>query len=162
MYCINLPPAILCRGFWLYGCKIVGPQNERICYIGMTGDTGSGVAQSPYVRFAAHLGYNNKNNAIRKYLGKRRILPENCLSITLSVYGPILPYKHKITNCPGYDYKINRRRVAALECKLWLECKNAGNDMLNRKPASVDEFEQSLWEGVPEAFSSILIRQDNC
>jgi len=62
---LNLPP--LSRGFWLYAWKIVGPNDEQFCYVGMTGDV-TGVAQSPFVRASAHLGFNRNNNGIRWYL----------------------------------------------------------------------------------------------
>jgi hypothetical protein len=53
LYQVELPPEILARGFWLYLWKIAGPADERLCYVGMTGDV-TGVAQSPFARAGGH------------------------------------------------------------------------------------------------------------
>lgn len=89
LYQVDLPPKILSRGFWLYAWNIVGPRGERFCYVGMTGDVG-GVAQSPYVRAGAHLGFNKNNNAIRRHLIGRGVEPERCQALEFLAYGPVL------------------------------------------------------------------------
>ena len=42
---LSLRPQLLQRGFWIYAWKIVGPCDEQLCYVGMTGDS-TRVAQS--------------------------------------------------------------------------------------------------------------------
>jgi len=147
LYQLDLPPEILSRGFWLYAFNIVGPKGELFCYVGMTGDV-SGVAQSPIVRTSAHLGFNRKNNAIRRLLGNRGVAPESCKRIALLAYGPVFPY-------PNADFEANRRRVGSLERQLWTAA--AGhNTMLNERPNFAEEFDRSLWEGVRAAFAPHL------
>lgn len=89
LFQIDLPPQVLFRGFWIYAWKITGPRGERFCYVGMTGDV-SGVAQSPFVRAGAHLGFNKNNNALRRLLSKHGVQPERCRELKLLVYGPPL------------------------------------------------------------------------
>jgi len=118
---VELPPEILCRGFWLYAWNITGPQEERYCYVGMTGDA-SGLAQSPYVRAGAHLGFNKNNNALRRLLEARDVEPEKCKRMLFLAYGPILPYSHE----PKHpDFQESRKRVGALERQLWTEAEAA-------------------------------------
>ena len=153
---VELPPEILSRGFWLYAWKIVGPQREQFCYVGMTGDV-TGVAQSPYVRASAHLSFNKNSNAIRKHLAGRGIEPENCKSMTLLAYGPVLPYRHKDPKQPKHpDYEASRKRVGALERQLWTAARAAHNTMLNERPRFADEFDESLWKNVRAAFAAYL------
>ena len=149
LYQVELPPEILVRGFWLYAWNIVGPRDKRFCYVGMTGDV-TGVAQSPYVRAGAHLGFNKYNNAIRRHLVCRGVEPEKCKSFAFLAYGPVLPYSQ------GHpDYGANRKRVGALERQLWTAAA-AHNTMLNERPRFADQFEISLWSKVRAAFAPHL------
>jgi hypothetical protein len=152
VYHFDLPPRILARGFWLYAWKIVGPQGEQYCYIGMTGDV-TGVAQSPFARASSHLGFNENSNALRKHLRLRNVSPESCKSISFIAYGPILPYVHSQPRHPDFD--VSRKRVGALERKLWTEAK-AQNTMLNGEPSFDAEFDEALWQGVRDAFTPHL------
>ena len=105
---------MLSRGFWLYAWNIVGPEGERFCYVGMTGDV-TGVAQSPFVRAGAHLGFNTNSNAIRRHLCKRGLAPESYTGMKFFVYGPVLPYSDKYLKD---DYEDSRKSVGALERQL--------------------------------------------
>jgi hypothetical protein len=151
LYQVKLPPQILSRGFWLYAWNIIGPRDDRYCYVGMTGDV-NGAAQSPYARAGAHLGFNKNNNAIRRHLLYRGVAPESCKSMEFFAYGPVLPYWHEQKHP---DYQVSRKRVGALERKLWAEAK-AGNTMLNEQPRFAGEFDESLWEDVRTAFAPYL------
>jgi hypothetical protein len=150
LYHVDLPPEILPRGFWLYAWNIVGPQDKSYCYVGMTGDV-TGVAQSPFVRAGAHLGFNCKNNALRRRLLARRVEPETCKSMKFLVYGPVLPYRNKHP-----DYEASRKRVGALERQLWTAAEAAHNTMLNERPRFAREFDETLWEAVRGAFATHL------
>jgi hypothetical protein len=150
LYEVDLPPEILSRGFWLYTWKIVGPEDERFCYVGMTGDV-TGVAQSPYVRAGAHLGFNKNSNALRRLLVKQGVEPETCKSMTFLAYGPVLSYSHQHPKHP--DYEASRKRVGALERKLWTAVDAAQNKMLNERPRFAEEFDKSLWEDVRTTFA---------
>jgi hypothetical protein len=152
LYRVDLPPEILSRGLWLYAWNIVGPQGEQFCYVGMKGDV-TGVAQSPYVRAGAHLGFNENNNALRRHLVERGVVPETCKSMAFLAYGPVLPYWHKQKHP---DYEASRERVGALERQLWAAAKAAHNTMLNERPLFAEEFDERLWEDVRAAFSAHL------
>jgi hypothetical protein len=71
------------RGFWIYARKIVGPRDERLCYVGMTGDV-TRVAQSPFGRATLTLGNNKNANTLRKALEGRGVYPERCKVLTLA------------------------------------------------------------------------------
>ena len=150
LYQVDLPPEILSRGFWLYAWEIAGPGGEPYCYVGMTGDV-TGVAQSPYVRAGAHLGFNENSNALRRLLVKKGVTPESCKSMTFLAYGPVLPYSHQRPKHP--DYEASRKRVGALERKLWSAAEAAHNTMLNERPRFAEEFDETLWEDVRAAFA---------
>jgi hypothetical protein len=150
LYEVNLPPQILVRGFWLYAWKIVGQTGQRFCYVGMTGDI-SGVAQSPYARAGAHLGSNPNSNALRQHLARQGIEPERCKTLTFLAYGPVIPYQPK----PHADFEPRRKRVGALERKLWTAAA-VNNTMLNGRPQFSEAFDASLWEKVRAAFASHL------
>jgi len=45
---LKLPPELLERGFWIYIWQIRLPTGCTVHYVGMTGDTGSYRAQSPF------------------------------------------------------------------------------------------------------------------
>jgi hypothetical protein len=55
LYRLALPPQMLTRGFWIYVFRISREGKPPCFYVGMTGDRGSFVAQSPFNRIAAHL-----------------------------------------------------------------------------------------------------------
>jgi hypothetical protein len=147
---VDLPPEILSRGFWLYVWNIVGAGDEKFCYVGMTGDV-TGVAQSPFVRAGAHLGFNENSNAIRRLLVGRGVEPETCKSMIFLVYGPVLPYAPK-----DAGYEASRKRVGALERQLWTAAEAAHNTMLNERPRFAETFDESFWKDVRDAFAAHL------
>jgi len=153
LYQVDLPPEILSRGFWLYAWKVVGPRGEQFCYVGMTGDV-TGVAQSPYVRAGAHLSFNRNSNAVRRLLVREGVEPESCKSMAFLAYGPVLPYWHK--HPKHIDYEASRKRVGALERQLWTAAEVARNKMLNERPRFAEQFDESLWEDVRDAFAPHL------
>jgi hypothetical protein len=153
LYQVDLPPQILSRGFWLYAWEVIGATGERFSYIGMTGDV-TGVAQSPYARAGAHLGWNANNNALRRHLCKRGVAPETCKSIKFFAYGPLLAYTHGQPR--DQQYETNRTLVGALERQLWAAAKAAQNTMLNGTPQFSDKFDQGLWQDVRAAFAPCL------
>ncbi len=118
----------------------------------MTGDI-SGVAQSPYVRTSAHLGFNKNNNAVRHHLAARGVMPEDCESISFLAFGPVRPYSHGQLDP---DFHTKRKLVGALERKLWAEAEAAGNTMLNGRPQFPPEFDASLWNEVRAQFAHHL------
>jgi len=141
-----LPPALLKRGFWVYVWKISGPNDETLCYVGMTGDV-TGIAQSPFVRASTHLGQNKKSNALRRRLCERGIDPEHCKELIFSAYGPI----YDVTDAK--NFQDNRRRVGALERALWDALNRDGFEPVNSRPAFADDYDLVLFKEIRSAFA---------
>jgi len=130
------------RGFWLYVWKIRARGSTRPrFYVGMTGDTGSYRAQSPVNRVSAHLGHNERNNALRRCMKRNGIEIERCDSIEFAAYGPI-------GNVPvdRVDYRAARSMVAALEKRLWQHMESEGMDMLNSCPSCTTPYDDKTFE----------------
>ena len=90
-HCPDFSGQLLERGFWVYVWIVTPPGGrEAVQYVGMTGDTGSYSAKSPFNRISQHLGHNPRNNTLRKYLDdeKPKPKPEDC-EFHLVAYGPI-------------------------------------------------------------------------
>ena len=141
MYDISLPPQLLARGFWLYVWKIDLPDGTPTYYVGITGDTGSKVAQSPFNRVCAHLSMNTRSNTLRRCLRSRHgSVPKNCRSLNFKAFGPIgsVPKERE-------EYRRSRAQVAALESALWLALERAGYAMLNKQPRSLTNLDKSKW-----------------
>jgi hypothetical protein len=145
---LSIPAPILKSAFWLYVWKVGLPSGATELYVGMTGDAGSGRAQSAMNRVAAHLGRNIKNNALRRYLNSRHIELEHCTSLDLYAYGPVYPK-------PSEErYRHVRGQVAAIEKRLWAHLKSAGYGMLNKKPRATAPCDESRWAEVCDAFTT--------
>jgi hypothetical protein len=131
---------LLERGFWLYVWEISAP-GETIYYVGRTGDSSSGNAQSPFNRMGQHLGFREESNALRRQLKAKGIQPEQC-SFRLVANGPILG---EGTNAEEHRA---RRDTVAMEKALADEMCAAGYDVLNsvscRKPLDEELFAQVL------------------
>lgn len=149
LHYISLPPQILVRGFWLYVWKIRLPNLSDTHYVGMTGDTGSLVAQSPFNRVSAHLGSNERSNPIRRYLTQRGVDAEGCHAIDFAAYGPLyeVPVERDL-------YLVMRGKVAAMEKELWLFLHNASFDLLNQCPPCNFSLDQEVWKSVRSAFAN--------
>jgi hypothetical protein len=144
---IALPPALLKKGFWIYVWRIRRRGRPPTFYVGMTGDTGSGQAQSPINRVSAHLGPNERSNALRRYLGAKGIEIETCDGLEFAAYGPIGSVPTKTV-----EYRVARARIAALEKHLWQVMEAEGRDMLNRSPSCRTQHNPELFEIVRAAF----------
>jgi hypothetical protein len=147
LHCMSLPAAILQQGFWLYVWKVGLPNGAEVHYVGMTGDTGSTVAQSAMNRVAAHLGRNVHSNALQRYL-KEKLDVElvACSSLEFFAFGPVYPAPAKA------EYAYHRGRVAALEKHLWGRLRDAGYEMLNKQPGARAELDEDRWRDVCAAF----------
>jgi hypothetical protein len=141
----SLSPQLLDRGFWIYAWKIKGPNGQRLSYVGMTGDV-TGVAQSPFARAGAHLGYNLRNNALRRRLSERGIDPNKCKELVLVAYGPIY-------STDEGTFEENRQKVGKLERALWETLKDHGFDPVNSRPAFGQDFEQRTFMKIRSAFT---------
>lgn len=116
---------LLTRGFWLYVWEITTPEQTLLYYVGRTGDSSSRNAQSPFNRMGQHLGFNSKNNVLRRTLKSKDIDPENCF-FRLVAHGPILP---EATNQD--EHAKSRDHIAAMEKALSLALVEAGYEVMN-------------------------------
>ena len=110
---VKLPPELLERGFWIYVWQIGLPNGGTVHYVGMTGDTGSYKAQSPFKRITDHLGFNERGNPLRRYLKANGAEPE------MPIAGFFCLWANR--NSAGQEqYREERGKVAALERSLCL------------------------------------------
>jgi hypothetical protein len=130
-----------------------GPVAGRrpLFYVGMTGDTGSYSAQSPLNRVGAHLGHNERSNALRRYLRTKGIVIESCDALEFAAYGPIgsVPSERA-------EYRAARARIAALEKCLWQHMDGIGIEMLNQCPACNTSRDPKIFETMRRAFAPFL------
>jgi hypothetical protein len=132
--------AILDRGFWLYVWEITTSDDEKLYYVGRTGDSSSSNAQSPFNRMGQHLGFNVKSNVLRRHLKINNIDPEKC-KFCLFSFGPIL-----VEAKSKDEHRASRDCVAAMEKALADAMQAAGCSVMNtvacRKPLDIKLFEE--------------------
>ena len=107
---LEFPGAMNRRGFWLYVWRIESPAEGELLYVGRTGDSASPNASSPIARMGQHLGFNKKENMLRRHLSTHGINPEQCTNFEMIAYGPVFPEQKE-----WYDHKKLRNKIAALE-----------------------------------------------
>ena len=160
---IELEPAILRRGFWLYVFRAcVGDQ--VLLYVGRTGDNRPPQAASPYDRFGQHLGITNTAaNGFRNYLAPHLgdDWEANLQSLDFRCWGPIFePVVSKAKFDAGTDHERQdwaeehaRRRkiVGGLERRLAEELDTRGYDVLNTV-RDRNEVASELWEQLEQCF----------
>ena len=111
-YEVALDGGVLRRGFWLYVWEVTTPDNQKLLYVGRTGDSSSPNAQSPFNRMGQHLGFLKNSSMLRNHLDGREVVVDQC-TFRLLAHGPILD------EADGMDaHKERRDLVGALEKKL--------------------------------------------
>lgn len=146
-YHLQLPAALLERGFWIYVCAIDSPRGELL-YVGVTGDSSSTNAQSPFNRFGRHLDTNKANNQVRTHLRKRGLSPEAVRSFELVAHGPLFAEARD-------DLPLHRERrdvLAGLERALTEELREKGYTVLNKVSATATP-DRERWAQVRAAFA---------
>lgn len=108
---LSFDGALLERGFWLYVWEIEDRRAKKLYYVGRTGDSSSTNAQSPLNRMSAHLGTNEKSNALRRNLELKKVELEKC-SFRLVAVGPVWPESKTKARA---DHDVPRDKVAAME-----------------------------------------------
>jgi hypothetical protein len=145
-YEVALEGGTLRRGFWLYVWEVTTPNEQKLLYVGRTGDISSPKAASPFNRMGQHLGSIKASNMLRTHLGKRDMAPEDC-NFRFVAHGPIL------TEAADWDGHVLRRDVVGgLEQKLEQELRQAGWDVMNTVKGSF-ELDEQLWAEVRPAFA---------
>ena len=148
---LNLPGAMVRRGFWLYVWRIASPGGELL-YVGRTGDSSSAKASTPFARMAQHLGTNRQQNMVRRHMERRNVRPEDCSSFALVAYGPLFPEVRDWT-----VHKKRRDKVAALERELADRLRCVGYDVLNTVRDTHD-LDAGLWGEVRKEFARYFER----
>jgi len=145
-YEILLEGGTLRRGFWLYVWEVTTPDNQKLLYVGRTGDISSPKASSPFNRMGQHLGSVEANNMLRTHLGKRDMSPEDCC-FRFVAHGPIL---NEATDWEGH---VPRRDiVGGLEQKLEQELSQAGWDVMNTVTGRF-ALDEQLWKDILPVFA---------
>lgn len=162
-YSLSLHPSMLQRGFWLYAWKVVGPEGEEWVYVGRTGDNSSPNASPAYIRMGQHLGSAKNQNALRRHLSGRRIVPTRCRSFELVSHGPLYPEVEKPENFAPEDKLLRkalmeqhiplRDIVGAMEKQLALDLADVGYKLLNTVKWA-HTIDPELWKPVREAFAA--------
>lgn len=147
---------LLERGFWLYVWEILPAKGDAVLYVGMTGDSSSANAQSPFNRLSQHLGSNRHSNALRRQLVAKDIEPESCRSFEMIAYGPIFP--HASTD---EEHKASWRLVAALEKALRDALLTAGYTVLNDVRCH-QVLNEEHWQAVIAAFAGRFRLLNHC
>lgn len=153
---LSLPGPMLQRGFWLYVWRIESPIGQLL-YVGRTGDNSSPHATAPYTRMGQHLGFQKTQNALRKHLTQRNILPEDCVSFDLIAHGPI----YAQVDHDGSDrdtlmerHKPLRDQVGTMEKLLCDGLKAGGYTVMNTVNCKwmLNEDGATKWQEAKEAF----------
>jgi hypothetical protein len=146
-YTAFIPPEMLERGFWLYVWIIRLRGDRTVHYVGRTGDSSSGHAQSPFGRISGHLGSNKHSNALRQNLKTHGIDFDQCISLEVVAHGPLYEEANNID-----EHKLPRDKTHALERDLCNAMKDAKYEVLNevscKMPTNWDE-----WCPVRDAFA---------
>lgn len=142
--------ALLTRGFWLYVWEINVSDGRTLHYIGKTGDKASGVSQSPFDRLSKHLGHNENNNALRRYLRRTGIEPESC-RLRFTACGPLFPATSTANHGELCDI------MSGVEKALADALRKSGYDVLNPVPCHKD-LDRKCWNRVRAAFAEYFPR----
>jgi hypothetical protein len=134
------------RGCWRYVWEVTAPDDEKLLYVGRTGDISSPRAASPFGRMGQHLGSVKANNMLRTHLGKRGMSPEDC-GFRFVAHGPIL------NEAKDWEGHVPRRNIiGGLEQKLEQELRQAGWNVLNTVKGTF-VLDEQLWKDILPAFS---------
>jgi len=144
---VSLTGDVLRRGFWLYVWEVIPKDGAAVLYVGMTGDSSSPNAQSPFTRLGQHLGTNKHANALARHLKAKDIEPSECRSLELIAYGPVLEEAEGMK-----QHRPLRAKVAAMEKALCSALSGAGYNVLNKVQCRA-ALDARLWEQVLDAFA---------
>jgi hypothetical protein len=125
-YTVALDGGTLERGFWIYVWEVTPPEAEqKLLYVGRTGDSSSANAQSPFNRMGQHLGSAKNSSMLRNHLESRQLVPEQC-TFRLVAHGPILP------EADDWPTHVERRdQLGAIEKRLADDLGDVGYEVMN-------------------------------
>ena len=146
IYTLTFDGAMTERGFWLYVWRVTSSDNRELLYVGMTGDTSSPNAASPFGRMGQHLNPKSLGNALLQYLQKRNVPARGC-KFELIAYGPVF------REAPNKDeHKEPWSKVSSVEKALHDALVSVGYKVMN-PVNSRQPLDTELWEQVRTAFA---------
>ena len=145
-YTLSFDGAMTDRGFWLYVWRVSAPDNRELLYVGMTGDTSSPNAASPFGRMGQHLDPKSRGNALFQYLKKCKV-PASACRFELIAHGPVL---QEVSNMG--EHKEPWSKVSSVEKALHDALVNAGYQVMN-PVNSRQPLDTKLWDQVRAAFA---------
>ena len=155
---MTIPGAMIRRGFWLYVWRVETAAQGDLLYVGRTGDNSWPYAVAPYTRMGQHLGFQKSQNALRKYLAKKKLQPEDCLAFHLIAHGPIHAEIEGDKSTPEARralmraHSVPRDAVAAMEKALAEDLAAAGYAVMNIVRSNA-ELNQNAYGTVRAAFA---------
>lgn len=148
IFTITFEGETLRRGFWLYVFDITTPE-ERLLYVGRTGDSSSPFAQSLFSRLGRNLGTQENASMVRNHLRKRGVDPVDC-RFRLVGYGPVL---EEVPGGTMSEHTPSRNKVAAIEKQLAYDLKAGGYEVVNDVKSNAP-LDDTLYAPLRQAFAS--------
>ncbi len=145
-YCLSFEGAMTERGFWLYVWRVTSSDDRELLYVGMTGDTASPNAASPFGRMGQHLDPKSLGNALLQYLKKYNVPAKDC-KFELTAYGPVFREASKME-----DHKGPWSKVSSVEKALHDALASVGYTVMN-PVNSRQPLDAELWDRVRTAFA---------
>lgn len=129
--------ALIERGFWLYVWKVDWRDN-RILYVGRTGDSSSKYAASPFNRLGQHLDIRPKAtaNTLLRNIKSEGFDPAEC-QFELIAIGPLFPEQDNID-----DHRKYRDIISPLESGLAQYLKGQGYNVIGNHPKKREKDEK--------------------
>ena len=147
-YSLTFDGAMTERGFWLYVWRVEAPspRQTELLYVGMTGDTASPNAASPFKRMGQHLDPKVLGNALLQYLEKYKVPAGDC-KFELFAHGPVFSETHNMC-----EHKQPWSKVAGVEKALHDALVSVGYEVMN-PVNSRQPLDTGLWDQVRTAFA---------
>lgn len=145
-YTLTFNGSMTQRGFWFYVWRVRSCDNRELLYVGMTGDSSSPNAASPFKRMGQHLDPKSLANSLLKYLEGREVLASES-TFELVAFGPVFP------EAPNMEkHKKPWSKGSGVEKALRDALDKAGYEVMNNVN-SRQPLDKELWGQVVKAFA---------
>lgn len=147
---ISFNGGLLERGFWLYAWLLKGGE-EKVVYVGRTGDSSSQYAASPFARLGQHLDVRPSAtaNMLLRQVRKLGWDPIAC-EYELVAFGPIFPEQASLE-----QHRAKRDVIAPLETALAALFREQGFTVVGSH-GKLRDADQLLLEQVERAFHKVF------
>jgi hypothetical protein len=140
-----LPPP----GYYVYTWENTKPDDDKLLYVGRTGDSSSPNPPSLFTRLGRNLGTIPTSSMVGNNLAKRGIDPDQC-QYRIVGYGPIFE-EPAVKNME--DHKPLRDKTGAAEKQLALDLTAAGYDVINEVRCNAP-LDKEVYAPVRAAFAA--------